>query len=129
MKKTKDVIAKRIYELSQRIKGDQDEMAELREALAAKMKPGQVVPFDTPEGPFRAKLCEGLETVLKDNGQIELVIGTDLFLKHAKMGISCLKEAIKERAVEPAHEAMLLKECTKAIVTITTLKILKGRER
>ena len=128
MRKTKNELARRIYELSERIKSDKDEMDELREALAAKMKPGQVIGFDTPEGPYRFKLCECTETIPKDNEQIELIVGTELFVKHAKMGISSLKSAIAERAVEPAHEAILLKSCIKAIVTKTTLKLLKGRE-
>ncbi len=128
MKKTKDVIAKRIYELSQRIKGDQDEMAELREALAAKMKPGQLVPFDTPEGPYQAKLCECSETILHGNAIIIAEIGLEMFTGAAKVSLTDLKAVLFGSLPQEVANRSLT-ACTKATVTKTTLKILKGRER
>ena len=126
MRKTKNELARRIYELSERIKSDKDEMDELREALAAKMKPGQVIGFDTPEGPFRLKLCECQETVLEDNGKLFDTIGRSRFVRAAKIGVTALKESLKD--IDPAEAVTVLKVCTKAIVTKTTLKLLKGRE-
>lgn len=125
MRKTKNELARRIYDLSERIKSDKDEMDEMRTALAAKMKPGQAIGFDTPEGPFRLKLCECKETVLEDNGKIFDTIGKGRFLAAAKIGTTALKASLEDIG---ATSDFVFKACVKAIVTKTTLKLLKGRE-
>jgi hypothetical protein len=123
----KIVMAERIYALSQRIKADKDEMDEVREALKAKMKLGQVVQFNTPEGPHRMKLSDCSETILKDNESIQSIIGTDLFVKVAKIGTAALQAGLKEQCGSPLAENTML-NCIKAIVPKPTLKLLKGKE-
>jgi hypothetical protein len=125
MRKTKNELARRIYDLSERIKADKDEMDELRAGLAEKMKPGQVIGFDTPEGPCRLKLCECQETILEENEKIFDTIGKRRFMVAANVGCGGLKKSFEDLPAEGAELA--LKACTKAIVTKTTLKLLKGR--
>jgi hypothetical protein len=122
----KIVMAERIYALSQRIKADKDEMDEVREALKAKMKLGQVVQFNTPEGPHRIKLSDCPETILVENGAIFDTIGKRRFLQSAKIGVTALREAIKD--IDGGAVDLVMNSLTKAIVPKPTLKLLKGKE-
>lgn len=119
-------IARRIYDLSEQIKGMQDESKELREKLTAKMKPGQVINFDTPEGPFRIKLCESQETVLEDNQRLFDMVGHKVFVQAAKVGVTALREALF--ADFPVQGNDVFAACTKAVVKKSVLKLLRGRE-
>jgi hypothetical protein len=116
--KTKEATAKRIYELSQRIKADKDETEELREGLAKRIKVGQAVEFDTPEGVHRMAMCACSETILEDNETILSVIGRRSFVSVAKVGVVALRDMVAPEE---------FKRCVKAITTKETLKLLKGR--
>ena len=123
----KQEIAKRVWEIDQELKGLEDERKELREELEGRMDAGEIVPFETELGPYRAKKCETEVKILKSAMLIENIVGRPAFFDSITVSVGKLEAAIKKHltALDPV-EAMAA--CTAAVEKKAVLKILKGRE-
>jgi len=119
--KKKD-LAYRIYEIDQDLKGLEDEKRELREELLGKMKTGEVLVFDTPEGTYKAKACETNVKILRKNAEILEEIGLQGYL--AASTVLCGKLETYLKAAGDVGGTMA--RCIEAVETKTVLKILRG---
>lgn len=118
----KKELAMRLQVIDQELKGLEDEKKELREELLGKMKPGEIIVFETPEGPYKAKACETNVKILRKNSEILDEIGLQGYL--ASSTVQCGKlETYLKGAGDPGT---MLARCIMAVETKTVLKILKG---
>ena len=111
-----------VVELTEGIKTMQDQLGELREDLAGRMMPGEIIEV----GNARVKLCEVEEKVLVGNAQILDLVGKKRFMEVAKVPCGALKAALEASVGDIYAARAIFNTCVKSFSKTTVLKVLKG---